>query len=61
MSREPNRKNCAADNRLIDSDFDRIDRSGGFFLDLPMSSSRKINSTTTVMASAPAIDHRALS
>ena len=33
MSREPNRKKRAADRRLIDCDFDRIDRSGAFRLD----------------------------
>ena len=51
MSRDPNRKNRAADSRLIAVDFDRIERSGGFFFDSPMSSSSSTSSATTVTAS----------
>ena len=61
MSREPNRKKRASESRLMEVDFDRIERSGCFFFDLPMSSFKKTSNTTTITPRAAAINHSALS
>jgi hypothetical protein len=52
MSRDANRKSRAADSRLIALDFDRIDRSGGFTLALPMSSSSSTPTETSTTTDA---------
>lgn len=61
MSRDPNRKNRAADSRLMAVDFDRIEVSFGFTLALPMSSFNNSPTDTRATAMSAAMVHRAAS